>query len=130
MLKMLRLVPFEQISGKHIEQIVASLNAAPVDIRIDGTALLRRLQSGHCGCYAWDNGLVVVGVAGNRLSLEAVSCGHLLKDAINLTSDLKEIAAERRCDTIETMVFDARLASVIEKLGGRVESITLTLAVE
>lgn len=127
---MLDLVPFERLGDRHIERIVASLRSAPAEKQIDGIALLHSIQRGYLAVYEWETGLIVLGVDGKRLSLEVLSCDHLLQDVIPLVADLRQIAADRGCDMIETIVFDTRLGTVIQKLGGRVESMTLTLAVE
>jgi hypothetical protein len=127
---MLRFVDSADFQQRHLVGLANSLLAAPADTRYDVDYIIEALTRGTMRLFDWPNGLVLVSKRGQRLVLEGLWATRLLKDAITLADDLKRLAADWQCDTIETTCFDKRLARVIEKLGGRVESRTLTLAVE
>lgn len=129
---MIRYVSFEDVNERHVVHLANSLLGAPTDQRPDTEDLLRGIQTGSMRLFDWDDGVVLVSQRDGRLLMLSFSCaeGQLFKTAEPLAADLKKLAADWQCDTIETTCFDPRLASVIEKLGGRVESLTLTLAVE
>jgi hypothetical protein len=80
--------------------------------------------------FEFPGGSMLVEKIDNRLHLTAFSSDAALKNAAPLLEDVKRLAADWQCDTIETTVFDPRLASVICKLGGRVESQTVILSAE
>lgn len=127
---MLRYVPFEQIGARHIEGLVKSLNAAPECARPDAKEWLADIQAGRKTLFEWDEGIAVCGARPPRLVLFACSTTDLIHTILPFVEDLKRIAAEWQCDTIETIVFDPRLASCIKKLGGALESQLMTLPVE
>jgi hypothetical protein len=127
---MLQFVPPESFAQRHLIGLARSLLAAPADTRYDVDFIIEAVTRGTMRLFDWPNGLVLVSKRGQRLVLEGLHATQLLKDAVPLTDDLKRLAADWQCDTIETTCFDKRLTCVIEKLGGRVESRTLTLAVE
>lgn len=127
---MLEHVPCEQITSAHLAWLAASLLSAPLDNRPTAEDLTRAIWLGTMRLFEWDGGCVLVGQSQNRLVVHAFGCDKLVGIPAPLTADLKKLAADWQCDTIETTCFDTRLASVIQRLGGRVESQTLTLAVE
>ena len=127
---MIMFVPFESIEQRHIVGLVNSAFAAPADNRMDLNQILKEIKDGTMRLFDWPHGIVLVSKNFNRLTIWALATNNLIKDGPQLTDDLKRLAAEWECDTIQTTCFDPRLTSVIQKLGGRVESTTLTLAVE
>lgn len=127
---MIRYVAFEDIDQRHIVGLANSLLAAPADNRVEPDDFVRAIMLGTMRLFEWDGGLILIGARDNRMMIWALCTTHLPRDAAQLAEDLKRLATDWQCDTIETTVFDPRLTCVIEKLGGRVESITLTLAVE
>lgn len=127
---MITYVPFEKVTQRHLVWLANSLLAAPADNRPSAEDLSRAIFLETMRLFAWPSGCVLVGQSEKRLVLHAFGCDKLAGVPGPLTADLKRLAADWQCDTIETTCFDSRLASVIQKLGGRVESQTLTLAVE
>lgn len=127
---MIKYVDFEDLDEKHLDWIAESVLAQPEDIRANSSDFLRAIKDEKMRMFDWDDGCLLVGVTRNRLILYAFCCHALLKQAEQLAEDLKRLAADWECDTIETTCFDTRLTSVIKKLGGRVESTTLVLPVE
>lgn len=127
---MIRYIPFEDVTPQHLLWLAQSLISAPESQRPDAETFSRAIFLGTMRLFGWDTGCVLVGQRDSRLILYAFGCDKLAGIPAPLTADLKRLAADWQCDTIETTCFDPRLASVIQKLGGRVESQVLTLAVE
>lgn len=127
---MLIYVPFEDIGPKQIERLAKSLLAAPAESRPTPGEYITSIRDGTRTLFEWDKGIALVGQRGQRLVLYACQCDDLLHEVLPFVEDLKKIAAEWECHTIETIVFDPRLASVIRKLGGALESQLMTLPVE
>jgi len=127
---MMRHVPFNTLGLTHLEAIAHSLLAAPEEVRPDD--ILKNAQLGATQFYEWDCGLIGCSKRGNRLVLDVFSClpGISMEACRSLATDLKKLAADWLCDTIETTVFDPHFASVIQHLGGRVEQWVLTMPVE
>lgn len=126
---MIRHVPFEDVGERHLEWIVASCVAAPEAVRPSASDFLRALMLETMRLFEWDDGCVILGAREGRLVIWAFGCNKLTAPR-TLREDLRRLATDWECDTIETTVFDTRLASAITKLGARVESITLTLGVD
>ena len=127
---MIQHVPFEAVDQRHIVGLANSLLAAPADNRPEPEEFLRAVMLGTMRLFEWDGGMALVGVRDNRLVLYAFSADSIFFSARRLAEDLKRLAADWECDTIETTCFDPRLTCVIKRLGGRVESMTITLAAE
>jgi hypothetical protein len=133
---MLTWLPPHALTRDHLVQLAESLNAAPAFELRDGMLLLSAIH--HSLAHAFvlpGDGLMVlepkVGVDGSRrLSIVAYSGTGAIFLRKGLVDDLRKVALEWGCDTIETMCYDPRLARAIEKVGGHVESICLTLGVE
>ena len=127
---MIRHVPLADLNNRHLVAIANNLLSQPKPVRQDTDDIIQALAEGQLQLYEFDFGIVLLGKRDDRLVLEGLYAENLLKIAEALAADLKRLAADWQCDTIETMVFDPRLASVIEKLGGRVESRVMILEVE
>lgn len=127
---MLQYVPFEQLTSDHITRLAKSLMAAPEHARPLASEYLISMKERKMLLFEWPEGIALVGQRGNRLVLYACQCDDLIHTILPFVADLKKIAAEWQCDTIETIVFDPRLASAIRKLGGALESQLMTLPVE
>lgn len=122
---MLTYVPFEELDYLHLEQIAKSLLVAPPEVR--AKELLPRLQRKDLACFTWPDGLMLIGKLDNRLLIEAMSASIWGRQ--DLAKDLRRLAADWECDTIQTTVFDSRLASAIVKVGGQIESYDMILPV-
>lgn len=129
---MLTHVPLQDIQERHLEGLLLALQIVPDDVRLEAKHFLGAIAAGTMRLFEWRDGMVIISERDNRLVLETFCCepGISMELVRSLTADLAQIAADWKCDTIETTVFNPHLASVIQKLGGRVESTTLTLAVE
>lgn len=128
---MIRHVPFADLTEQHLTWLAESMLAAPEEQRPEAEDFARGVMLETMRLFEFAGGLLVVSVDGKRLKLEALRCRHLdAKTAVALAAALRRLAADWECDTIETIVFDSRLAFVIERLGGRVESWTMVLPVE
>ena len=124
---MFQFVPFESLTGDHLRAIAASINAAPADDQPCAKFIIEQLRNGNYRAFAYESGLVVVSKKANRLVLELMSASIWRRK--DLASALRRLAADWECDTVETMVFDPRLADAIVKVGGQVESYIVTLPV-
>lgn len=125
---MLTYVPFDELTGEHLRYIAEGIQPLPEAIRPSAQDIMGDLQTGHLTAFEFPGGLIVVKTYCKRLDVRAFSGPVFLR--ADLAADLKRLAADWECDTIETMVYDPRLASAIEKVGGHVESWTVTLAVK
>lgn len=131
---MIRYVDWNDLVQEHLVSIANSMLAAPCDMRLPVGEILTNLRKGIFRCFSFgDGGLIVVskGTADDGSTRLMIECfaGDIWKRA-DLAADLKRLAADWECDTIETLVFDPRLARAIERVGGRVKSYLVTLAVE
>lgn len=123
----LRKVPFNQLEQRHLELLAESMITAPEQVR--ATETLKLLATDAASFYEWDKGVMVLyRMPSGRLSLEAYN-GSVF-GRTELMEEVKQLAAELECDTIETFVFDPRLASCIERLGGHIESYVVVMPVE
>lgn len=127
---MIRHVPFSDLNEQHLDWIAESVLVQPEEIRASSADFLRAIMQEKLRLFDWESGCLIVGIHEHRLILHALCCHDLLHCAVQLADDLKRLAADWECDAVETTCFDTRLTSVIEKLGGRVESVTLVLPVE
>jgi hypothetical protein len=129
-------IPPYAITQDQLVLLAESLNAAPAYEARDGVELLSAIHHSLAHAFALpDDGLMVlepkIGADGSRrLSIIAFSGDGAIFLRKGLVGDLRKVALEWGCDTIETIAYDPRLARAIEKVGGRVESICLTLALE
>lgn len=123
-------IPFSDVRQAHIVQLTNSLLAAPADIRPDLDDLLRAIMTGAMRLFECGDGVMLLGKSDNRLMIYAFAAETLLGKPKTIAADLKRLAADWECDMVETLVFDPRITSVIEKVGGRVESVTMILPVE
>lgn len=120
---------FTDLTEAHIEQIRQSIEAAPKAVRPDVEDILRMIATEAARAFAFGNGLIVVSTPGDkRLRIDAFT-GKIMSRR-QVAEALRQLAADWECDTIETYVFDPRLASAITAIGGRVEAWSMTLAVE
>lgn len=124
---MIRWVPFDQIGIRHLAAVAASLLAAPPDVRLDKADLIDRLQTGELRMFEWDKGLIVVHQEEQRLVLDATSTR--IWERRELAKALKRLAADWLCDTVQTTVFDRRIADAIVGVGGQIESYDVILRV-
>lgn len=122
---MIRWVPFKEINAWHLRQIATSLLVAPEPVRPDERDFIQQLAAGSMRLFEFDNGIIVVHTENGRLVVDAMSCSIWQRKA--LADDLRRLAADWLCDTIQTTVFDRRLADGIVKVGGRIESYDLIL---
>lgn len=129
---MITWVPWAGITSKHLEWIARSMLVSPEDVRPDEEEFLMDLKLGRKQLFEWPTGMVVVAVRDKRLVLWGFgSDPNLSMETCRLLADdLKRLAADWQCHTIETLCFDSRFTSVIRHLGGRVESTTLVMDVE
>lgn len=133
----MKLVPLDELTGWHTRGLAASMLQAPADERDSPRELLLAIKQGRSWLYEFDGGLVLCSKRENILLLDALWCEEPVKGIresaqrySKLGTMLKQLAAEFKCDKIKTIVFDPRLACVIEHLGGYVESRVMTLPVE
>jgi hypothetical protein len=125
---MLTFIPFSAIKGRHLAALAASLNACPEAVRPSARNLVQDLAADRSRLYELTaDAIVVLSKQDNRLVIDAASMS--IFDRLELIEGMAAICAEQQCDTIETTVFDSRLADAIKKVGGQVESITLVLPV-
>lgn len=130
---MLRFVPFPEIDGVHLKMLAESLNACPEFHRPLGSDVIEDLQAGRAKMFEFDGGILVLSVEEHnltkqrRLMIDAWSGDGSIFHRVEAANDLRRIAADWQCDVIETLVFDLRLASAICSIGGRVESVCVTL---
>lgn len=125
---MIRWVPFEAVSLKHLTPIAVSLVAQPEHCRLDKADLIDYLEAGIWRLFEWDGGLFIVHKEENRLVIDAMTAS--IWSRTQLAHDLKRLAADWLCDTVKTTVFDKRLADAIVKIGGRIESYDVILPVD
>lgn len=124
---MITWVPFAAIEVRHLERVAESLLAAPADVRHSAADVMERLATGEWHLVEWENGLFIVHKEDNRLVIDATSCSVFQRK--ELAQALKRLAAGWLCDTIQTTVFDSRLADAIVNIGGQIESYDLVLRV-
>lgn len=128
---MLMHVPFIEIGERHLEGIAKCLELRPPSEQTWGTLVLMELHAGTMHLFDWTTGFIVAAKRSTRLTMEAFCAPEIsMEECRNLVSDLKRLAADWQCDTIETMVYDSRLTSVIHHLGGEIESWVMVLPVE
>lgn len=123
------------LDEKHLRLLVESINAADPHNRHNPSEMLARLHSGAACAFNVDGGLMVLEVEtgqdnSRRLVISAFAGCSLLRNRRRLVNDLRRVAAEWRCDMIQTIAWSIPLARAICKVGGMVESVTVTLGVE
>jgi len=121
-------VPFDNIGLKQINSLAKSLIVAPEAVRLDAMDLMNGLANGNMRMFEWDGGLFVVHRDGKRLVIDAMDAS--IWQRRTLADELKRLAADWACDTVQTTVFDRRLADAIVGIGGKVESYDVVLEVE
>ena len=124
---MLSYVPIDAIRGRHLHALAESLNACPAAVRPSAKEMIEDLHANRTMLFETEEGIVVLSKQDNRLCIDAATTTAWRCN--KLAADLKRLAAEWQCDTIETTVFDSRLAAAILRVGAQVESTTLVLAV-
>jgi hypothetical protein len=129
---MLTFVPPTMLSGKDLLLLSNSLLRAAVWEPAD--EFMRKLHAGEAKAFRFPGGLLILESHKHpettRLLITAFAGNAAIWKRCGLARELRLIAAEWKCDTIETTCFDARLAAAIVKIGGKVESVTVTLSVE
>jgi hypothetical protein len=133
----MRHIPFDQIAERELRLLARSVLEAPADERDSPQEMLSLIKSGVSHLFTIDDGIVLCRKVDKTLMLDALCCetstlgfAEAARRYSGLAEDLQKLAAEWECDKIKTVVYTDRLASVIQHLGGRVESRTMTLAVE
>lgn len=130
---MLTFVPFEDMTEKHVRLLAESIAACPEFHRPLGADMLEDLRTGKAKMFEFDKGIMVLSVEEHnitkerRLMIDAWSGDGSIFCRVEAAVALRRIAAEWKCDVIETLVFDLRLASAICSIGGHVESVCVTL---
>lgn len=134
---MMNRVLLEQMTDRHLEALARSLLEAPEDERDSPKEILQLIKAGTSQLFETPDGLYLCRKVGNLLWLDALCCYEQVagvRETCNrfatFLEDLRQLAADWQCDKIKTCAFDSRITSVIQHLGGRVESWTLTLALE
>jgi hypothetical protein len=132
---MLVFVPPWRVTSEQIGLLAKSLLRAPSFERPSGEKLIGMLHTGEAHMYEFPQGLLILqrlhgADHTDRVSILAFAGRATAWKMRELAQDLKKIAAEWGCDTIETLCYDTRLASAIQRVGGKLESVSLTLAVE
>lgn len=130
---MLKHVPPWAIEEQHLRLLLAGL-VAPLAVRPDPHDILRRVHAKQAQMYTFPQGLLVLEVHeredNKALLITAFAGPSAVFKRRALAQDLRRLAADWRCDTIETTVFDRRLSDAICSIGGKIESITVTLGVK
>lgn len=124
---MIRYVPFEEYTAEHLRMLASSMIVPPEAMRLTCAEVIDQLHSGALQLFEFDGGIVAVGVNGRTLLVEALYMNIWKKRP--LLAAMKQLAADYRCDTIKTSVFDRRLAAVILSMGGRVVMYDLSVPV-
>lgn len=133
---MLTWLPPTLITREHLALLAASISAAPAFERIDTVELVTKLHEGKAFAFVFPpQGLLIVEVrsgedGSRRLSIIAFAGWQGSLKLAELAADLRHMGAEWKCDTIETLCYDHRLARAIVRIGGQVESWNLVLDVE
>lgn len=129
---MLTYIAPEHLTAEHMELLIESQEPAPAWIRPTLAEMLHRLSIQEQMVFAFPSGLFLVSVQDGknqrRLSIDGFVCreryGFIVR---SLVTDLRKLASDWACDKIETTCFAKPLISIITKLGGRIESVTVTL---
>lgn len=124
---MIRWVPFPEIGSKHLRLLGECLNVAPEAVRMSARDLINGLRDRVLRLFEFDDGLLVVHRDEKRLVIDALACSIWKRE--QLADTLRRLAADWECDTIQTTVFDERLADAIVSIGGKIESYDITLPV-
>jgi len=127
---MLLWIPPSMFTEQCLRLLARSTLAAPDAVGEPAHDILARLHEGKAQAFCWKDGLLVLEAHTPRLRIVAWAGDNSIFLRRELAEDLKKIAAEWRCDTIETTVFCPRLARAIARIGGEIESWTVTLSVE
>lgn len=130
-------IEFDSIETRHLEALARSVMEAPADERDSPREMLSLIKSGVSKLYETPQALYLCRKVDRLLMLDAICCYepvYGLPETAALfetfVQDLRQLAAEWECDKIKTIVFDRALTCVIKHLGGRVESVVMTLPVE
>lgn len=129
---MLKWVKPSTMSLQEVMWLAKSLEAAPGYERRDLEEFLTSVYLGEIKVFHVGLGLIAAKVShgadgSRRLTVMAFAGKPHLREAV---AGMKRLAADWECDTIETCVYDQRLAHAILKAsGGKVESLNLALEV-
>lgn len=130
-------IDFNSIDTRHLEALAQSVMKAPADERDSPREMLTLIKSGVSRLYETSGGIYLCRKVGRTLMLDAICCYESVQGIAEtallfetFVTELRRVAAEWECDKIKTIVFDDRLTCVIKHLGGRVESVVMTLALE
>lgn len=128
---MLEYVHISAVTDELLDAIMVSYAAAPPFDRPTKSEVRTNLVTQHSHLFRFGKGLTLVSVRAvqgkRRLYIDAIT-----QPGGNITAwarEMKRLAAEWLCDTIETTVFNPRLASAIERCGARQEAVVLVLQV-
>ena len=120
-------VPFEDLTQDHLVQIARCQLRAPEDERPESKFIVEQLASGGFRLFTFEGGLVICSKRGKRLVLEIMTASIWKRK--DLADTFRKLATDWECDTVETLVFDSRLADAIVAVGGQVEHYCMTLPV-
>jgi hypothetical protein len=131
---LLRLDPQLFASGQYDDLLQATQSSAAGFHAISVRELKDSLLLGESVAYWLEPGLMLVerhSISNqHRLRIVGIFVPRFGFRIRKITEGLRALATEWACDTVETTCFDLRLAKAILKVGGKVESVTVTLAVE
>jgi hypothetical protein len=123
---MLRWLPPQQLSDSEFNSLVRG--AAPGGwTELD---VAEKLLSGNWQAYGWDGGTLAVCKQGNRMLVTSFTASRFHGYLQAMRDVVDRLATDFMCDTVETTVFDERMAKAMMRMRGQVESWTLTWQVE
>lgn len=120
------------LSKAHAEAIKHSIHFAPKDSRYTLEAVVGWIADGSWKVFEFgDIGVLTVAISDNVLHVTSMSSslGRAGYVARSLMEDLKRLAADWGCDTVETICYSPRHAQAIVRLGGKIESIQMRVKV-
>lgn len=129
-MSLLTWIPPATLTEQCLRLLARSALAAPEGAGESAQELLQRLMEGKAQAYGFPTGMLVLENHKPRLRIAAWAGDRSIWLRVPLARELREIAAEWACDMIETTVFDLRLADAICRIGGKRESVTVTLSVK
>jgi hypothetical protein len=130
---MIEYVPQRALTKDQADAIMRGFDAVPADMRPTRALVAARIRSGEWKVFSCPTGVVVVGIVDyqtiRRLQLvtTCIEKGSMAVTARGLIKDLQRLAADWRCDAVETLCFNPRLAQAIMLHGGEFEAVAVTL---